>query len=245
MIAERASWAGRSARVVPLCAVVLVASAWSGCAHRGFEVDASSASATTAEAALAGRQVLLRARYRGVDGRGRLRLTLRRMVDGSFRLNAADVMGRPLWSFGSSAGESLLIDHRRHEYCLLAGDVVVRAIALSELPVSTLSRVLLGELPFVDGGVGDSGEMDVVDGAGRRWTAKRGDDGHPVTWTLWDEDQPLVWWQKTGDGAILSHRGGAQVTWTLIADEPLKVRLPILEVPTDYQVGQCDDPDLS
>jgi len=245
MAAERPTPAERSASAVALGAVVLAVGGWLGCAHRGFDVEPASASTATVMAGGPGRQVLLRVRYRGVDGRGRLRLTLRRPGEERFQLHAADVLGRALWSLGSSGGETLMIDHRRREYCVFEGDVVVRAIALAELPVLILPRVLLGELPFAGGRETGSAELDVIDSRHRRWTATMAEDGHAVAWTLWQNDQAMIWWRKTDDGAILSHRGGAQVTWTLIADEILETVPPSLEPPVEYEPGHCDESDLS
>jgi len=215
-----------------------------GCAHRGLEPIAAP-SVGPGVTVDVGRQALLRVRYRGLDGRGRIRLTVRVSPRGDFQLAAADIFGRQLWSFSGGAGESVLLDHRRREICRFAGDVVIRAIALSELPVSMLPSVLLGELPFDASPAEPSGELDHVDGAGRRWTATLGDDRRPERWSLWEGARPLVWWQATDEGAILSHRGGAQVTWTIVADEPLDGPMSPLEEPAGYGPGRCDEPDVS
>lgn len=214
-----------------------------GCAHHALETVAGPSVATVG-AGESGRQALLRVRYRGIDGRGRVRLAVRVAFEEGFQLAAADVFGRQLWSFSGGGGDSLLLDHRRREVCRFDGDVVFRAIALSELPVDMLPRVLLGELPFEAPAEGDSDELDLVDSEGRRWTAKLGADSRPASWTLWEDTRAVVWWRVTDEGAILSHRGGAQVSWAIVAEEPLVGPLPALEEPAGYTTGQCDEPDV-
>lgn len=230
-------------------AALVLALLTSGCAHRGLEPAGGSPAGPVAAdgsvAAEVGRQALLRVRYRGLDGRGRVRLTVRAAGDGTFQLAAADVFGRQLWSFSGGVGGSLLLDHRRREVCRFDGDVVIEAIALGELPVSLLPRVLSGSLPFAEPAGLSTGEIDHVDVDGRRWTATVDDDRRPERWTLWQDGEALVWWQATDDGAILSHRGGAQVIWTLVAEEPLESPMAALEAPSDYRPGQCDESDVS
>ncbi len=191
-------------------------------------------------------QGLFRVRFRGVDGRGRVRLTLRR-VGGDFALSAVDTFGRRLWSFQSVGGASLMLDHRAGEYCRLEGDVVVRAVALSDLEVSTLPRVLLGELPLMpaDGvELPQEGEIEFHSADGRRWTA-RFSGGVAQTWTLWRQEEPLVWWRREADGGTLSHRDGAQALWKNVAVERDAAPLERLEIPGDYVATRCDDEDLS
>jgi hypothetical protein len=193
------------------------------------------------------RQAHFRVRYRGVDGRGRLRLTLRSTPAGAFTLQAADSFGRQVWSFQSDGAGSLLVDHRSRQYCRLGGDVVLRAVALSELPVAMLPRVLHGELPSPppeDVVVPSAGDVDFQGGDGRRWSA-RSEDGRVVSWTLWQDGAPLVWWQRDGAGGILSHRDGAQALWTMVAEEVTTAALGTLQVPADYESGDCDGGDVS
>lgn len=189
------------------------------------------------------RQGLFRLRYRGDDGRGRVRLTLRSASRSHFVLEAVDTFGRRLWSFELAGGSSLLLDHRAREYCRLGSDVSVRAVALSELPVATLPRVLFGELPSPPAaGVAlpAAGEIDFVAADGRRWSAQL-EEGRPVSWTLWRQGAPLVWWLRAADGGgILSHRDGAQALWTTVAQERLAGTVAPLSVPADYSVGRCD-----
>ncbi len=187
-------------------------------------------------------QGLFRVRFRGVDGRGRIRLTMRSTEGGDFSLAAVDTFGRRLWSFESIDGASLLLDHRASEYCRLEGDVVVRAVALSDLAVSTLPRVLMGGLPLPPadgGGVPEEGEVEFRSEDGRRWTA-RFDGGTLETWTLWKGEAPLVWWRREPDGGILSHRDGAQALWKTVTVERDPAPLGRLELPPDYAATRCD-----
>lgn len=192
-------------------------------------------------------QGLFRLRYSGIDGRGRVRLALRSSAGDRFQLTASDTFGRRLWSFESNDGKSLLLDHRAAEYCHLGGEIVVRAVALSELPVSTLPRVLSGDLPLAppaDVELPLDGEIEFRARDGRQWSA-RYRDGTLATWTLWRDGSPLVWWQRSGEGGVLSHLDGAQVLWKTVTLERSTEDLPPLEVPAGYAAGTCDGDDLS
>lgn len=189
---------------------------------------------------------LFRVRYRGTDGRGRFRLTLRLADPERFQLSTADTFGRRLWSFELDHGASLYLDHRAEQSCRLEGDVVVRSIALSELPVASLPRVLFGDPPIappLEVTVPRQGEIEYVAGE-RRWSV-RYEGGRAVSWTLWEDHRPLVWWQLDGSGGILSHRNGAQVLWRTATDERVPGDLETLTVPDGYSSGQCDADDLS
>ncbi len=129
--------------------------------------------------------------------------------------------------------------------CELPVAVAVPAIALADLPVTMLPAVLLGDLPFALEGGGTGQQIERSDDMGRRWTGTLDEHGRPRAWTLWRDDRPLVWWQATEDGAILSHREGAQVLWTVVADEPLPGPLPKVDVPDGYASGNCDAQGLS
>ena len=132
--------------------------------------------------------------------------------------------------------------------CRFEGEVVVSAIALSELPVSMLPRVLFGELPSEappepPGTAGE--ELRWTGRDGRGWSAVLAPSGRPQRWTLWIEGERLVWWQRQPKGGLLSHRRGAQVSWSTVADEQVAGELSALEIPADYSPGKCDEPDVS
>lgn len=191
-------------------------------------------------------QALFRLSYHGVDGRGRLRLVLRSQGS-DFHLEAADPFGRSLWSFGTHGSEAVLLDHRESTYCRLEGAVTIDVVALSELPVRSLPLLLSGRLPAdlaepLD--PPDSGEIDVVDRAGRRWTA-RFDRAELVAWTLYEGGEPTLWWKLQGEGGLLSHRDGAQASWIRTASERVNDTLEPLEPPAGYMPYRCtrDDGD--
>lgn len=240
----------RSERCRPAAAWLLfVAVSMVGCGSLGGPAAGPTPSpGTTAAAAV--EQALFRVRYSGVDGRGRLRLTLRSAGE-DFQLSAADPFGRSLWSFAGTGDDAVLLDHREATYCRLQGEVAIEVVALSELPVRMLPRLLSGRLPVdADPPVvvpPDGGEVDLVDGRGRRWTA-RFDGGVLASWTLWRDGAPILWWQRQDEGGILSHRDGAQAIWTRTAHERVPGVLEPLEPPSSYvpvRCGEGDEDDLA
>lgn len=203
--------------------------------------------AAIVEAPEAGLQTLLRVRYQGTDGRGRIKLTSRVATRERFQLAAVDTFGRQHWSLEAWPGRTLLLDHRQRRACLFEGDVVVAAIALAELPVSLLPRVLAGELPVekpLDVDPDEDGEIPRWPGEGaREWSAVLDSEGGIERWTLWVDTEPLLWFRAQTGGGMLSHRRGAQVVWSRVAEEPLTAELIPLEVPPGYARDSCDDPD--
>jgi hypothetical protein len=233
--------------LVALCLLQL------GCATAAVEpsgagLDDSSMASGTVEAEV--HQALFRVRYRGGDGRGRVRLTLRQSSVERFQMTAADSFGRRLWSFDRGQAGSLFLDHRAEAVCRFEGDVVIDAIALKDLPVRLLPRVLLGELPSmpVDTEVAEDaerflsssevGEVEYEDSDRRRWTARFANG--LASWTLWDADAPLLWWRREARGGILSHRDGAQALWVMTASEVAREGIRALAVPDGYGAGDCD-----
>lgn len=223
------------------------------CAHHGLGPPATGGAAASSAAVRARgssqvHQALFRLRYRGVDGRGGVRLTVRTSGWERYQLSAVDTFGRRHWSLDARQGETVLLDHRERRVCRFEGEVVVRAIALSELPVSMLPRVLFGELPAEapPDAVSSAGEeMRWMGSDEREWRAVMMPGGQPQRWTLWIEGEPLVWWQRRPKGGLLSHRRGAQVSWSKVADERIAGELSTLEIPADYSPGRCDEPDVS
>lgn len=189
-------------------------------------------------------QALYRVSYRGIDGRGRLRLVLRQRGE-DFRLDAADPFGRPLWSFGTAGSEAVLLDHREATYCRIPGPVSIDVVALSELPVRALPRLLSGRLPaqLAEPVVPPvEGEIERIDVGGRRWRA-RYDDGELASWTLYQGKEPTLWWQRRNGGGILSHREGAQASWVRTASERVAGPLELLEPPPGYTAYRCTEND--
>ena len=102
----------RSGTAVVALALVVAVSGSVSCSHRQV-LKVSPPDVASARPATDGRQALLRVRYRGLDGRGRVRLTVR-VLGEVFQLVAADAFGRRLWTFAGDGGRSRLLDHRQH-----------------------------------------------------------------------------------------------------------------------------------
>jgi hypothetical protein len=219
-----------------------------GCAHQGIVPSAQSKAPALDGAPEAGLQTLFRVRYQGTDGRGRIKITTRVAGREHFQLAAADSFGRQHWSLEYRPGRTLFLDHRERRVCLFTGDVVLPAIALAELPVSLLPRVLAGELPVRL----PAGIVAVPGGAAvhwpgegtREWSVALDSEGRVARWTLWVDGEPLLWFRAERNGGMLSHRRGAQVVWSRVTQEPLAQELTPLVTPSGYARGSCDDPDL-
>jgi hypothetical protein len=188
-----------------------------------------------------GTQRLFRVNYRGPDGGGNLRLVLRLAAADDFQLAASDLVGRALWSLAYRGAETLIVDHRRNEYCATGREVRVPEAALAALPLEMLPLVLLGRLPVaVDERDAAAGKIDVLDSLGRRWTARL-EEGAPKSWTLWRAEEPSVWWLAQPRGGILSHRSGSQFRWRESVAEALDGALEPQPPPSDYAQVECDD----
>lgn len=187
-------------------------------------------------------QSLLRVDYHGPDGQGRLRLVLRRWSSDRFRLDADDLLGRALWTLRVAGDGLTLIDHRARAYCRGTADVSIPERGLSHVPVRALAGVLLGELPVAPPpGAGGGDRVDFVDARGRRWTATL-DGGAPVSWAMWGDGEPLVWWQGDARGGILSHRAGGQFRWRVAVSEELAAggeEPAEPPAPEGYELGSC------
>jgi hypothetical protein len=185
-------------------------------------------------------QRLYRVRYEGPGGGGGLRLVLRVAAADRFSIAASDPFGRAVWSLSLAASETLVVDHRRAEYCTTGADVRVPEAALAPLPVGMLPSVLLGRLPVSPGASESADELELIDREGRRWTA-RFVGGELASWTLWDDSSPSLWWLAQGrGGGVLSHRGGSQFRWRETAAEPLAAGAEVLEPPAGYSLVDCD-----
>jgi hypothetical protein len=141
------------------------------------------------------------------------------------------------------------VDHRRRVGCDLPTEVRLPQLVLAKLPVRSLPLVLLGHLPspsaqpLEDPGAGRR-RLEYTDGAGRRWTAVVV-SGEAESWTLWEDDRPLLWWSRQTGGGILSAQEGAQFRWRESVSETLTGVMTPLEIPVEYEVGDCDAEGLS
>jgi len=203
-----------------------------------------SDSAWTVPAEALGTQRLFRVRYEGQDGRGGMKLVLRLSSESTFEVLTSDALGRPLWSLQTSEMETLLIDHRARVFCR-ASEVRLPDPVLAAMPWQSLPRVLLGYLPTKPARIErrTTDEIDFRGEDGRRWTSRLA-TGQPSSWVLWEEDRPVLWWSRQGEGGMVSHRQGIQIKWREIVSEPLLDPVAELQIPSGYQVSECNANDL-
>lgn len=182
-------------------------------------------------------QALFRLQFAGPRGSIALRLVLRRAARDRYEMRAAGPLGRTLWRLAVAEGTALLIDERNGRFCRMQGEARLEALRLPPLPLETLAAALLGEPP-VPAAVGDGHGEWRADG-GRRWTWSA-HAGRVLSWTLWQEGRPLVWWRRESHGGLLSVRGGAQLRWSEVVREPLRESLAAPQAPTGGVEADCD-----
>ena len=199
----------------------------------------------TAENVLAaGKQYLFHVRYSGPEGEGTLRLVPRLRAPQDFQLLTADTLGRSRWSLEVREGHTLLLDHRHKTFCEGDGDLHLGEASLTVLPITTLPRLLLGELPVAPlSSELDEGSTDFSDSEGRRWSIRR-EGGELRAWTLWILEIPTLWWTRQNKGGILSHRDGSQFRWRRVVEEPLGSAIKGLDPPKDYAQVLCNEYDV-
>ena len=193
-----------------------------------------------------GTQRLYRVHYSGPDGEGSVKVTLRLVTAERYQVQAADPLGRLLWSLDVGEGGGLWIDHRAEAACRLGDRLDLRGVPLSPFPLLALPPLLLGRLPAppaVPGEAatgGGASDLDFVDSDGRRWTARCA-GGRPESWTLWSGDgEPRISWVKVDDEAILSDREQrVQLRWRQVVAEPLGAPPEPLPVPSGYREIVC------
>ncbi len=218
-----------------LAAVAALAVAAAACSGARWAPPTPAAGASASPSAVGEiRQSLYRLTYDGGDGRVSLRVVLRERGD-AFQLTAADIAGRTVWGIDHRDGRVLLIDHRERRFCEVDPSYSLVEVHPSELPLTALPRVLDGRLPVPPP---EPGAEVWTDGGGATWSAEAGDGG-PLGWTLYDGDEPVVWWQRTDDGGILSRRTGEQYRWRLAAREAVRAAWPD-PVPDGFIRAVCD-----
>jgi hypothetical protein len=198
-------------------------------------------------AAALGTQRLYRVRYSGPEGEGSVKVTLRLVTAERYQVQAADPLGRLLWSLDVGEGRGLWIDHRAEVACRLGDRLTLTGVPLAPFPLLALPPLLLGRLPAPPGAGGaaaggDDG-LDFLDREGRRWTA-RCDGGRPESWTLWASggDEPRISWLRVDGEAILSDREQrVQLRWREVVAEPLTGVPDPLTVPSGYREIACPD----
>jgi hypothetical protein len=192
-------------------------------------------------------------RYDGPAGEGGLRVTLRLEAPDRYQVQAADPLGRPLWSLEVGGASGLWLDHRQRQGCRLEGRLEMAGVPLSPFPLLALPSLLLGRRPAPPAGAGAgkrpapaaAGELEYADRDGRRWRARL-DGGAPVAWSLWPAGgrptatAPRITWLDNDGEAILSDRlDRVQLRWRAVVVEPLAGPLEPLTVPADYALVDC------
>jgi hypothetical protein len=210
-----------------------------------------------------GTQTLYRVMVSGAEGEGSVRLTLRLAAPDRYQAQAADPLGRALWSLDVENDHGWWLDHRNRTFCRLAGPVDLAVLPLGPLAPAALPPLLLGRLPVppaaaesvtrqsLAGGAGE--DLSFHDAAGRRWGAVVR-DGRVLSWTLWQEGAvgPVLSWVADtgrGDGTgtgdrsgagwakLTDRRKGVEVRWRQVLREPLRQALDPLTRPGTPAAG--------
>ncbi len=184
-------------------------------------------------------QSLFRVQYQGPEGQGGFRLTLRLAAANRYRVTTVDSVGRTVWTLSVEGDKGLWVDHHQKLFCRFEGELGLESVPLSPFALPALPGLLLARLPEPPQStpVVTEGSLEMVDRAGRRWTAKQ-EDGELVQWTLWELGEPAVWWARLGEESILSERArGIQLRWRRVLAEPLTELPPEPPVGEDYLSG--------
>jgi hypothetical protein len=184
-------------------------------------------------------QRMLRVRYQGEGEEGSFRVILRLLDPDHFQLIAVDPLGRTLWGLAYDTDEVHFINYRQGLECRSSGSVVLTSVVLDTLPVRDLPAVLLGRLPATVRSANQMGQTRLVDDRGREWTVTE-DRGEVQHWTLWRDEEPLMWFQRVNDGGLLSHRGGGQFRWRESLREELLEMPETLTRPETVRSVSCD-----
>jgi hypothetical protein len=203
-----------------------------------------------------GSQRLYRVSYQGPEGKLAFRLTLYLETPESFRMDAADGVGRRIFSLevgpppaapaaAAGGGQALWLDHRNKEYCRLESSGLPRDLPLANLPLEALPRLLLGMMPAQPKSelARAGGKISYLDGAGRHWSGSLDAGGLLEWWTLVEAGEAIAWWQRQPEETIYSDRlAGLQVRLQQQVVEPLKAKPSRLEIPAGYAESACGRP---
>jgi hypothetical protein len=196
-----------------------------------------------------GSQWLYRVSYSGPEGEGSFKVTLRLVSPARYQIQAADPLGRSLWSLDVNNADGLWLDHHAHNYCRFEGRFDVSGVPLGPFPLLSLPSLLVGRVPGEPAAGSPTAEprgreFDFKDAEERRWTGALGEKGAVLSWTLSEGSTPKVWWMRRDDWAILSDRErGVQVRWREVLRENLDREPPQLVPPADYKKTPCGVPD--
>ena len=190
-----------------------------------------------------GTQRLFRVRLESPEGRGRFRLLLRLDREDRYRIDSTHpLFNRRLWSFASEEGRGLLVDYLQKVACRYEGEIEIAALPLGPFDQDRLPALLLGYPPLVtdERPRGETGETDVQDRRGRRWTLLSGPQG-VEQWVLWDDLGRRAEWRMEEEWAVLEARDEEiRVRWRETVRESTNEPLRALEVPADFDRGDCD-----
>lgn len=206
-----------------------------------FRHQATDALWMTAAADL-GTQSLFRVQYQGPEGKVGLKLTLYLPARDQFRMDAADSLGRKVWSLAVEPGDrAVWLDHRQKLYCRVyaAGDQSF--VPIAHLPLGALPRLVLGRMPATPSGpvAEGGGKISYQDDQGHTWNG-RTEEGRLAWWTLLQEGEAVAWWRfADGESIFSDRRGGQQVRWRLQVQETMPEPLRPLEIPSSYREGAC------
>jgi hypothetical protein len=191
-----------------------------------------------------GTQRLYRIGYSGPEGEGSFRMTLRLAALERYQVQAADPVGRALWSLDVTGERGLFLNHRAHSSCVFEGSFDLSGVPLGPFPLLTLPALLLGRVPAQPAAPPQTQgrELTFRDAAERTWTVDVGSAGVVESWTLAEKGAPTVWWIRQDNWAILSDRTrGVQVRWRQVLSERLEKELAVLQTPTGYREEACRD----
>lgn len=190
-------------------------------------------------------QRLYRVRYDGPEGKLSFRLTLYLVADGHYRIEAADTLGRRVWSLGLEPdGRAIFLDHRAEVYCRSFASRGQNFVPIAHLPLEFFPHLLLGRLPAEPADpraaeVG-GGKLVIRDAAGQTWQGQLGEEGRLAWWSLLQSGDAVAWWKWIdGESVFSDRRGGQQVRWKEQVREALGTPPAPLEIPDAYREGVC------
>ncbi|HWM89972.1 MAG TPA: hypothetical protein VN493_04340 [Thermoanaerobaculia bacterium] len=196
-----------------------------------------------------GSQRLYRVNYSGPEGEGSFRVTLRLASPIRYQIQAVDPVGRALWGLDVTSEKGVWLDHRNKVTCAFEGSFDVSGIPLGPFPLLSLPSLLMGRVPAEPSGEVEperkGKRIELRDDIGRRWAVDLGDGGTVEGWTLWDQEQPAVWFMRRDTWAYLSDRSkGVQVRWREVLRENLEREPEPLATPAavaGYRESSCRD----
>lgn len=241
---------GRRSWLLAAAAAALLAGCGGGLPGRPERIPSGGMAWEIPPAAL-GSQRLYRIGYQGPEGKLAFRLTLYLMSPTRFRMDAADGIGRRIFSLEvrdagtAGAPAALWLDHRENRYCRLSSASLPAGLPLANLPLEALPRLLLGVMPAEPASelAREGGKVSYRDAAGQQWSGNLGANGLLEWWTLAEGGQPVAWWQRQPAETIYSdRRAGLQVRLQEQVVERLAEEPAPLAVPPGYAESVCSLP---